>query len=219
MPAARENYVHALRFERLTSAYDPVVRLTTREATFKRRLLDQARLSAGERVLDVGCGTGTLAVQAARDAHVSVAGVDGDPAVLERARGKATEAGVDVRFDEGLANALPYPDASFDKVLSSLLFHHLTPGVKRSAASEIARVLRPGGELHLADFGPLSTRAARALFLLTVRVFDGLEQTRDNVDGRMPDALRAGGLTDVAERSRLRVAFGRISLYSAIRPG
>lgn len=217
MPPPAANYVHALRFELLTGLYDPVVRLTTRERTFKRRLLGQAALEPQQRVLDLGCGTGTLAIQAAREAGASVTGVDGDPAILERARRKAAAEGVEVPFDEGLADALPYADGSFDKILSTLLFHHLTTDVKVAAAREVARVLRPGGELHLADFGALSSPLDRALFMVTVRVFDGIEQTRANVEGRLPAMLQAGGLVEVRERSRLRVAFGRVALYSARR--
>ena len=218
MPPTRDRYVPALGFDRLTALYDPVVRLTTREQTFKRRLLDQAALSAGHRVLDLGCGTGTLAVDVERrEPGVDMVGVDGDPEMLRRARAKASEAGVEVEFSEALVDRLPYPDDSFDRVLSSLLFHHLARHVKQAAAGEVARVLRPGGELHLADWGPARDPLARASFLV-VQLFDGFEQTGDNVAGRLPAILTAGGLSDVRERSRLRVAFGSLSLYSARRP-
>lgn len=218
MASVRDRYVPALGFARLSALYDPVVRVTTRERTFKRRLLDQAAIAPGHRVLDLGCGTGTLAVWTKQDEPgADVTGVDGDPAILSRARRKAAEEGVDVRFDEGLADDLPYPDESFDRVLSSLLFHHLTSEVKERTAREIARVLRPGAQLHLADFGPAPDRLARVLFL-AVQVFDGFRSTQDNVDGALPTILCGGGLAEVAERSRLRVMLGSISLLSARRP-
>jgi ubiquinone/menaquinone biosynthesis C-methylase UbiE len=212
-----DRYVPALGFERLTRLYDPVVRATTRERAFKRRLLDQAAVQPGQRVLDLGCGTGTLAIAAKqREPNAEVAGLDGDPEMLGLAREKAADARVDVELQQGLAHHLPYPDSSFDKVLSTLLFHHLTGEVKRAAAREIARVLRPGGELHLADWGRASDPLARALFLV-VQLFDGFEQTGDNVAGRLPSILEAGGLSSVRERARLRAAFGSLSLYSARR--
>jgi ubiquinone/menaquinone biosynthesis C-methylase UbiE len=211
------SYVPALGFDRLTALYDPVVRLTTRERTFKRRLLDQAALGPGERVLDLGCGTGTFAVWAKQRApDTEVVGLDGDPEVLGRARAKASAAGVEVDFRQGLADRLPDPDGSFDKVTSSLLFHHLAREVKEAAAREVARVLRPGGALHVADFGPTRDPLARAAFGV-VQVFDGFGPTSDNVAGRLPDILRSGGLLNVQERSRLRVLAGSLSLWSAER--
>ena len=95
-------YVPAMRFDFLTRFYDPVVRLTSREAEFKKRLLDQASVTGGMDVLDLGCGTGTLALMvASREPGAYVTGLDGDPAMLERARAKATAVGHDVVFDEG----------------------------------------------------------------------------------------------------------------------
>lgn len=219
MASTRDSYVPALAFDRLTPLFDPVVRLTTRERMFKRRLLDQASISPGERVLDLGCGTGTLAIMAKqREPAAELVGIDGDPAILRRARAKLAEAGLDVTFDEGLADELPYPDGSFDKVLSTLLFHHLAREVKEGAAREVARVLRPGGELHVVDWGPPPDRAARLQFLF-VQAFDGFGPTDDNIAGRLPAIFAGAGLRDVRERSCLRVTFGSLSLYSAVRAG
>jgi ubiquinone/menaquinone biosynthesis C-methylase UbiE len=217
MPSSRDTYVPALAFDRLTPLFDPVVRVTTRERTFKRRLLDQAAIAPGERVLDLGCGTGTLALMAKRrQPDAELVGLDGDPAILARARAKASDAGADADFDEGLADDLPYPDGSFDKVLSTLLFHHLTRAVKESATREVARVLRPGGELHVVDWGPPPDSLARVQYLV-VQAFDGFEPTSDNVAGRLPEIFAAAGLSAVRERGRLRAMFGSLSLYSARR--
>lgn len=212
------SYVPALRFDRLTALYDPLVRLTTREAAFKRRLLDQAAPADGDRVLDVGCGTGTLAIEALRrEPRVEMTGLDGDPVVLSRARAKAGAAGADVRFDQALSDRMPYADASFDVVLSSLFFHHLVREVKERTIREIARVLRPGGRLHVADWGPPRDAVTAAVFLAGVRLFDGLAETRDNVRGELPRMFAAGGLSDARELGGLRVVFGRLAFYSARR--
>ncbi len=158
-------YVPALRFRALTGLYDPVVRATTREAEFKRRLLDRAAIGPGDRVLDLACGTGTLAIEAKqRTPGAELVGVDGDPEMLARAREKAAAAGLEIELDEGLSTDLPYDDATFDRVLSTLFFHHLDLAGKRTTIAEIARVLRPGGELHVADWGrPSDPLMARAL--------------------------------------------------------
>jgi ubiquinone/menaquinone biosynthesis C-methylase UbiE len=198
-----------------TRFYDPVVRLTTREARFKERLLDVAGLRPGERVLDLGCGTGTLAIGAGqRQPTATIVGLDADPGMLEQARRKSQAAGVELQLDQGSATDLPYPDGSFDVVLSSLLFHHLDRDAKKAAAREIGRVLAPGGRLALADWGAPSDPFMRALFV-TIQLVDGFDTTADNVAGRLPDILRCAGLADVRERERLRTVYGSLVLLEA----
>jgi ubiquinone/menaquinone biosynthesis C-methylase UbiE len=211
-------YVPALRFRALTRLYDPVVRVTTREAEFKRRLLDRAAIEPGDRVLDLACGTGTLAIDAKRHAAgAKLVGIDGDPEMLGRARGKAAHAGVEVEFDEGYSTALPYDDASFDKVLSTLFFHHLDLAGKRTTIAEIERVLRPGGELHVADWGRPSDPLMSVLSW-PVRLLDGLDVTRENFDGRLPGMIAEGGFDAVVEGDRLRTPLGSMVLLSARAP-
>jgi ubiquinone/menaquinone biosynthesis C-methylase UbiE len=86
--------------------------------------------------------------------EAEVVGLDPDPKALARARRKTEAAGVAIRFDAGFANELPYPDASFDRVFSSLMFHHLEREAKLATLRELRRVIAPSGSLHLLDFGP-----------------------------------------------------------------
>lgn len=216
MTDTQRRYVPALGRSPLTGLYDPLTRVMTREHTFKERLLDQASLTAGQRVLDIGCGTGTLTIWAKeREPGIDIAGMDPDPEILRRAREKAIEASVKVDFCEGLAEELPFDDASLDRVLSSLVFHHLPTEVKERAATEISRVLKPGGELHVADWGP-GDPLMRLAFLPT-RLLDGLDNTGDNVKGRLPEIFVAAGLRDVRERTRFRTISGSMVLLSARR--
>jgi ubiquinone/menaquinone biosynthesis C-methylase UbiE len=140
--------------------YDALVWLLTlgRERAFREKLLGLAHLEPGEVVLDVGCGTGTLAIAAKR--HVgpggSVHGIDPSPAMIARADRKARKAGLDVAFRTGVVEALPYPDAQIDVVLSTLMLHHLPRKAREACAHEIRRVLKPGGRVLAVDFGGTS---------------------------------------------------------------
>ena len=126
-----------------------------REGAFRERQLDLAHVTVGESVLDVGCGTGTLAIAAARRVGEtgSVTGVDPSLELLARARKKARRAHVSVTLETAGGERLPFPDASFDVVLSSLVFHHLAHAALRSSALEMRRVLKPGGRLLVIDIG------------------------------------------------------------------
>ena len=138
METSSKSYIPALRYRWLTRFYDPVVRLTTRERTFKEALLRQARIEGGYRILDLGCGTGTLALMAKRAyPSAEVLGLDADLEALELARLKIAKAGIEVRLDQGRASALPYTNDSFDRVLSGLFFHHLSSDLKDEAMQEV----------------------------------------------------------------------------------
>lgn len=210
-------YVKALRFEWLTKFYDPLIEWSAREATVKRQLLRQANIKPGYRVLDLGCGTGTLALMAKRSQPDSrVIGLDGDPHILELAKGKVERSGLEVIFDLGMAYELPYEDESFELALSSLLFHHLSRRNKRRSVEEVRRVLRPGGEFHIADWGQAHNVVQRALFGM-VQLLDGFNTTDDAVKGRLPALLTASGFEQAEETARYMTVFGVFSLYRAIR--
>jgi ubiquinone/menaquinone biosynthesis C-methylase UbiE len=199
-----------LRFGWLTPVYDPVLRRMMPEVALKQQLIAQAQTAAGQRVLDLGAGTGTLTVmikQTCPDADV--VGLDGDPRVLTLAREKATAAGVTIRFDQGLATALPYDDGAFDRILSSLMLHHLTAEEKLHALGEARRVLRPGGELHVLDFGPPQNAPAWLLSLL----FRRLERTADNIAGRLPGMFRQAGFSAVEQTEQYMTILGTLALY------
>lgn len=217
MPASR-SFVPALGHSRLTRLYDPVMRLTMRETRFKDALLGQADIRPGHRVLDLGCGTGTLTVRAAIwQPRAQLTGVDLDEAILARARARATRVGTPIQWDRASADALPYADGSFDRVLSSLVFHHLPPGTKSRALEEAYRVLRSGGELHIADWGRPADAMQRALFF-AVQWLDGFANTRDHVAGRLPELIRGAGFASVEVTRRLRTVFGTLSLFRGARP-
>lgn len=136
--------------------YDLLVWLLThgRPRAFRRTLAGLARLARGESVLDIGCGTGSLALEAKRQVGPTgtVVGIDASPEMIARARSKALRAGAEVTFHQAVAEALPFPDAQFDVVLSTLMLHHLPRPVRQRCMQEIRRVLRRDGRVLVVDF-------------------------------------------------------------------
>ncbi|HEX8831402.1 MAG TPA: class I SAM-dependent methyltransferase, partial [Longimicrobium sp.] len=151
----RTDYVPAAGRHWLLPFYDLLTRVLGADRS-RKVLAQQAACRPGDRVLDVGCGTGSLLVLL-KQLHpaAEVAGLDPDPGALTIARRKAERAGVAVLLDQGLAGELPYADGTFDRVLSSLMYHHLRGAQKEQMLREVRRVLKPGGSFHLLDFaGP-----------------------------------------------------------------
>ncbi len=151
MPSPK-TYLPAAGHDWLLPLYDPIVKVFGGDAA-RRALLEQAALRPDQRVLEIGCGTGTLAVQIKRRRPlIDVFGLDPDAKALARAKEKAVRAAVSILFDEGFAGSLPYPDASFHRVFSSFMFHHLSADDKRTMLDEVRRVLKDDGEFHMLDF-------------------------------------------------------------------
>ncbi len=210
-----DKYIPALGHDRLTPLYDPLQRWVMRESKFKRHLVSQAQIQAGYRVLDLGCGTATLTILIKQtQPGADVVGIDADPKVLEIGRAKVAKAGVDIVLDHGMAFQLPYPDQSFDRVLSSLVLHHLTTENKRRTLGEALRVLRPGGELHVADFG----KSHNGWTFLVSLIMQKFEEASDNVKGRLPEMFRQAGFEQVEETAWYTTIFGSLSLYRAWKP-
>ena len=209
---ANENHRYpALLLDWLTPIYDLFARLFVPEKQFKRDLIVHARIAPGHRVLDLGAGTGTLAIMIKRiQPDAQVIGLDGDPEILQIARKKATRAGVDITFDTGNAVALPYPDETFDRVLSSLVMSVLSTEVKRLSIHEAYRVLKSGGEFHIADFGQPHTLWGRMVAPL-VRRFAPIA---DNLDGLLRPMLAEVGFENIEEVARYATLFGTLSILS-----
>ena len=130
-----------------------------RERAFREKLVRLARLAPGEAVLDVGCGSGTLAIAAKQRVGATgvVHGIDPSPEMIARASRKARKANFDVAFANGVAEKLQFPDAQFDVVLSTMMLHHLPRDLRAACVREARRVLGPGGRMLVVDFGATSS--------------------------------------------------------------
>jgi ubiquinone/menaquinone biosynthesis C-methylase UbiE len=194
-----------------------------RERHVKGRVIDLAQLAPGRRMLDLGCGTGTLVLMARRRCPgATVIGIDGDPTILDIARRKAARAGIPVQLDEGMAYALPYADGSFDAVTSTLMLHHLTHDQQARTLAEVWRVLRPGGRLVVADFAPphnrlmaLTSRTARRLMR---RHGGGAGEHSGHAAGRLERRLAALGWQNVSPPEYAMTLAGTLALVTATRP-
>jgi len=201
-------YLPAASHDFFLPAYDPLMRVLG-FSRFADALIDQAELQPGFRVLDVGCGTGTLAIRVLRRfPGIEVSGVDPDPKAIARARRKAERAGLKVRFERAFGDETGFPDATFDRVFSSMMFHHLYKEDKPKVLAEIGRVLKPGGRLQLLDFagGGPPNMLARLIHGSTAG-----PAAEDRLVRRMTEAGFANGRR-IDDRQTI---FGAVAFYEA----
>jgi len=214
MSEANDEYIPALSYRFLTPFYDFIQKYIVRDVRYKSLLIAQAKIQPGQYVLDLGCGTGTLAIMAKQTQPAAeVAGLDADPDMLKVAKYKSVQMKATVKFDVGFTNQLPYPDASFDRVLSSIMIHHLKTPDKWQTAREVYRVLKPGGQLHIIDFGKPVTWYGKILGPLLHK----FEEANDNIDGKLPEIFGAPGLkTEIV--GHFWTFFGDLAFLKGVKP-
>jgi ubiquinone/menaquinone biosynthesis C-methylase UbiE len=204
MHTGPRSFIPAAGHDAALPLYDPLTHLLGARAR-RQVLIDRADLRAGQRVLDIGCGTGSLAIALKRgQPELQVVGLDPDPRALERAERKAARARVQVQFERGFGDALPYADATFARVFSSFMLHHLQPDAQLRLLEDALRVLEPAGSLHLIDFAREPHR------LLFGRDMLGAE------DGARD--LRQAGFVDVRVEPQKRWLFQRVVYWTGRRP-
>jgi ubiquinone/menaquinone biosynthesis C-methylase UbiE len=207
------DYLPAAGRDALLPFYDLLTRALGMPKVYNN-LIDQAAVAEGMSVLEIGCGTGNLTARV-HHAHprAAVVGVDPDPRALARAERKVS-VGNGIRFVRGYVQKLPFGDDEFDRVLSSMMWHHLDQETKTMAASEILRVLRPGGSLHLVDIGGDMTPSDGFL----ARRFLRSEHAAGNLGDAIPSLLRAVGFDCTTVASQRHRGVGRLTYYRASRP-
>jgi ubiquinone/menaquinone biosynthesis C-methylase UbiE len=194
--------------------YDPLVRLLGGDKA-RMELMDQAALRPAERVLDVGCGTGSLGLALKRrQPSVDMVALDPDPHALALARRKSERAGVAITFDQGYADGLPYPDDSFDRVFSSFMFHHLQPREREGMLREVRRVLKPGGVFHLLDFEHRHDHERG----LIDRLLHSSPTLHDNTPDRILAMFDAAGFAEPRRTGGRTLLVGSVAYYRASEP-
>lgn len=218
-----EAFVPALGFARLTPIYDAMLAVATREQVWRGALVEQVAPMSGETILDVGCGTGTLAILLKRVAPgARVIGIDPDPAALAIADRKARDAGVEVEWRRGFARDAAAVGAGVaDKAVSSLVFHQVPVAEKRAGVAAMFDAVRPRGWVHVADYARQRGPMRRALFA-TIGLLDGIVNTAPNARGMLEDLLSENAGVQVQAQRVVETATGAISLFacrSAPLPG
>jgi ubiquinone/menaquinone biosynthesis C-methylase UbiE len=203
-------YLPAASRDFLLPLYDPLMSLLGfRQALLP--LVEQAALQPDHRVLDVGCGTGTLAIFVKqRFPSIDIVGADPDPKALARANRKAARANVAVRFDRAFGDALSYADATFDRVFSSMMLHHVPRAEKTTLLAEVRRVLKPGGRLELLDF-------AGGTHSLLAHVLHG-RRASEAMDARLLRGFADAGFVEGRRVATRQTLVGTIGYYQATAP-
>lgn len=210
------SYTPPLGHDALTPLYDLAIRGLTRENVWRSALVRQVAPSPYDRILDVGCGTGTLALALKRAApEADIIGVDPDSRALTKARDKAESAGQAIAFVQGFLGDVGLPDGwKPTKIVSSLMFHQVPLPKKSDILSTMRKMLDIGGEIHIADYGLQRDFLMRGLFRMTVQLLDGIKDTQPNADGILSRIMGEVGL-EAEETQVFQTATGSISLFRA----
>jgi len=208
-----EKYIPALKYNWLTGIYDWLIRTFMPEKKFKGAVIENANIQDGYSVLDFGVGTATLSIMASQvNPNAVYKGLDIDEKILGLARKKIDETNAPVELIKYNGGKLPFADQSFDRVISSLVIHHLTTGQKLEAFQEFKRILKLDGEVHIADWGKASNFLMRLMFHL-VQFLDGYKTTNDNVKGRLPEIIKSAGFSNVLVSQRFNTILGTVQIF------
>jgi ubiquinone/menaquinone biosynthesis C-methylase UbiE len=212
---ANEKFIPALGYDFLTTFYDLTIKLTMPEKKFRGLLVQAVNPQQGEKILEFGFGTGqNLLLVKKQSPDIDLRGLDIDPKVREIAAYKLAKNAIDIPLDLYDGGKFPYQDDQFDKVYSCLVFHQLDAETKVKCLKEIHRVLKPNGNLIVADWGKAQNRLMRLVFGF-VQLLDGFKTTNDNVKGRMPEFIEAAGFQNAIVKWSINTAIGTFSYFQS----
>jgi ubiquinone/menaquinone biosynthesis C-methylase UbiE len=210
-------FIPALGYTFLTAYYDFTIKLTMPEKKFRSLLVDEVSPKVGEKILEFGFGTGqNLLLVKKQTPEIELIGLDIDSKVKAITENKLARHKVNASLSLYDGGKFPYQDAQFDKVYSCLVFHQLDAETKLNCLKEINRVLKPNGNLIIADWGKAQNKLMRFTFGL-VQLLDGFKTTNDNVKGFMPEFIEKAGFQNVSVKQSINTAIGTFSYFKAIK--
>tara|TARA_R110002072_G_scaffold7773_4_gene41513 strand:- start:9745 stop:10419 length:675 start_codon:yes stop_codon:yes gene_type:complete len=211
-----KTFTPALGYSFLTPLYDSAIAALTRESLWRGKMIEQLNPAPHERILDVGCGTGSLVTQIkSLSLLTQVIGLDPDPEVLEVAKNKANRKNLEIDWKEGFLSAERVSEIGpVCKIVSSLVFHQTPLDEKRRMLKQMFSVLKTDGELCIADYGLQRTKLMRLFFKATVQQLDGFRDTQPNADGVLPGLIEEAGFSQVEELEVIPTITGSISIYT-----
>lgn len=212
---SKSSYIPALRFKWLTPSYDFFLGITMPEKKIKKCLIEISSINNDSKVLDFGCGTGTLTILAKEKYPLaSITGIDIDFEILKKAIDKAQIKGLDILLLNYDGRKLPFENNSFGQVISCLVFHHLETETKQMILKELFRILNKNGQLRIADFGRSQSWTQRTLFNI-IRSLDGFKSTHANAKGLLPKLIFEAGFENVTIKKHFKTIFGEVQIISA----
>ncbi|MEW6087545.1 MAG: class I SAM-dependent methyltransferase [bacterium] len=210
----KNNYIPALLFDFLTPFYDFIVNTGIPVSLLNNELVKHANIMDNYNILDIGCGTGTLIIDIKKKyPGTEVTGLDGDPKILKIAEKKIKRNNLSINLVQGMSYSLPYADNSFDRVLSSLMAHHLDYGSKTRTFAEVLRVLKPGGEFLLLDIG----KPENIFMLVLSQFFNLLEESSENIKGILPKMIENAGFYNVEVVYTRSTIIGSLSMIKGTK--
>jgi ubiquinone/menaquinone biosynthesis C-methylase UbiE len=213
----KKKFIPALRFKWLTPLYDFLIGVTMPEMHIKQSLINFSFLTDGDRVLDFGCGTATLTIMAKEHrSTIKITGIDIDKAILDKATEKINQKNLDIQLTGYDGESLPFEDNSFDRIISCLVFHHLTTSAKQKILAELFRITKSNGQLFIADFGRSDSWHQRLLFNM-IRGFDGYTPTKANAKGLMLPLISDAGFVNPSIKKKFKTVFGEVQIFKAIK--
>jgi ubiquinone/menaquinone biosynthesis C-methylase UbiE len=213
----KQNFTPALGYDFLSEYYDLAIKLTMPEKKFRGKLIDLVNPMTRENILEFGFGTAqNIFLMKQRNNYSAIQGVDIDPKIKAIAEYKLRKHNIEVPLHLYDGQTLPFPENSFDKVFSCLVFHQLDKQTKRNSLKELHRILKPKGKLIIGDFGKAKNQWMRFSFYV-VQLLDGFKTTNDNVNGLMPEYISEAGFQNVSEVDFVNTIVGTYSYYSATK--
>lgn len=209
--------INSLKKYWTASFYDFLLWAAFPERKIKKAMIYHADFSPTQNVLDYGCGTGTLLLMIKRNfPEINLTGIDVSQEMVGLAKHKIKKEDLELSVLKYDGKTLPFPDDSFEKIVSSFVFHHLSTAGKREALKELFRVLKTDSQLCITDFGK-GKNLFTALSFQIIRLLDGYENTLVNAKGLIPQFISETGFKKIEQKKVFNTLWGSVYIWIALK--